>query len=830
MKKFTMCAFTFICASALFVFGLTALVGGNKAYAATPGTTPVLGNTMFKVSTGGDALMLATPILDYGDVYEVGYDITVSSGDVTYKNNKTDVFYDSIITKGKSWTSEDIFGATYADAGMIVWEIGYNSALTYTFRAYALVGERDAEELVPPSTEVKVQATENTLSDTYTLSFTNEKEVIAPMDVTYGSAIGELPAITAKSGYTGVWKIDDITITAETTWQAHSDKTATAVYTANNDTAYTVKFYANSPENESAFIEQTAKQLNLTGTTDTTAAFTDNVSTIFRGYDLDAGQSTTSGTIAGDGSLVLEVYCAVNLREVATYSAFATAVAEDNTYIILTSDLTYDKSVAPIFDTFSGVIDGKGYTIIDIKLGNSYSNTAWSLFTSFDGEMKDICFDVKYYGDFGGSFSAGSIACTFNGKAENILLKSLMVDYYYRNQYVSRVGIMFGQLGANAEIRDSIIQCVLYNSGYACPMGNGKPAGWIAASANAAATVENVHVIDIANKNLPWVGNNGISKSSTCVVGDVESVAEAAQSVFDGNLWYINGVAAPVMLNATNRATYVHTRVEVSTFAEMVAAIRADNNAYIALTNDITYDNALITGSNKDASGNAVISTNFSGVIDGQGHTFNSVALNASNGSDMRLFRFFTGDIKNIDIVATMHNANGQSSAAGVIALEFSGVAQNVKLTVTASQLYMANGYDTQQSGGLFGRLANGAYVKNILVDFTPAAGDVNVSGFGFVAGFVKENAVATVKNVVVINRGESVRPIIALLYKTSTVNGTAPAATTRYHSSEANANTMNSTIITNALVGDEATVISGASAILGSNWVCDGTNIPYLA
>ena len=361
-------------------------------------------------------------------------------------------------------------------------------------------------------------------------------------------------------------------------------------------------------------------------------------------------------------------------------------------------------------------------------------------------------------------------------------------------------------------------------------MGNGKPAGWIAASANAAATVENVHVIDIANKNLPWVGNNDISKSSTCVVGDVESVAEAAQSVFDGNLWYINGVAAPVMLNATNRATYVHTRVEVSTFAEMVAAIRADNNAYIALTNDITYDNALITGSNKDASGNAVISTNFSGVIDGQGHTFNSVALNASNGSDMRLFRFFTGDIKNIDIVATMHNANGQSSAAGVIALEFSGVAQNVKLTVTASQLYMANGYDTQQSGGLFGRLANGAYVKNILVDFTPAAGDVNVSGFGFVAGFVKENAVATVKNVVVINRGESVRPIIALLYKTSTVNGTAPAATTRYHSSEANANTMNSTIITNALVGDEATVISGASAILGSKWVCDGTNIPYLA
>ena len=67
----------------------------------------------------------------------------------------------------------------------------------------------------------------------YTLSFSSEAGTVAPITVTGGSAIGTLPAVPEKSGYTGVWTIDGVEITAETVYTYGANKTAVAVYTKN---------------------------------------------------------------------------------------------------------------------------------------------------------------------------------------------------------------------------------------------------------------------------------------------------------------------------------------------------------------------------------------------------------------------------------------------------------------------------------------------------------------------------------------------------------------------------------------------------------------------
>ena len=62
----------------------------------------------------------------------------------------------------------------------------------------------------------------------YTLSFEGLSDT---KTVTTGQAIGELPAVPEKSGYTGVWQIDGVEINASTVYNYGANKTATAVYT-----------------------------------------------------------------------------------------------------------------------------------------------------------------------------------------------------------------------------------------------------------------------------------------------------------------------------------------------------------------------------------------------------------------------------------------------------------------------------------------------------------------------------------------------------------------------------------------------------------------------
>lgn len=64
---------------------------------------------------------------------------------------------------------------------------------------------------------------------TYTLTFGEEA-----ITVTYAQALGQLPAVPEKAGYSGVWTVDGETLTADYIWRFDADKTAEVSYTANS--------------------------------------------------------------------------------------------------------------------------------------------------------------------------------------------------------------------------------------------------------------------------------------------------------------------------------------------------------------------------------------------------------------------------------------------------------------------------------------------------------------------------------------------------------------------------------------------------------------------
>ncbi|MBQ9114067.1 MAG: hypothetical protein IJY05_03995 [Clostridia bacterium] len=104
--------------------------------------------------------------------------------------------------------------------------------LTITFKAGFSVIDPNGYPCVI-SSDVTFSYANNAITkvESYTLSFEGAETAVEAITVIAGSAISNLPEVPAKDGYTGVWQIDGITITAETVYNYGADKTATAVYT-----------------------------------------------------------------------------------------------------------------------------------------------------------------------------------------------------------------------------------------------------------------------------------------------------------------------------------------------------------------------------------------------------------------------------------------------------------------------------------------------------------------------------------------------------------------------------------------------------------------------
>ncbi len=170
-----------------------------------------------------------------------------------------------------------------------------------TKTGYTFNGWNPAIPETMPAENVTVKATWK--ANTYTVHFdTNGGSACADITVTFGQTYGTLPT-PEKAGYTFAgWYAGETPVTAETMVEITADQTLTAHWNAKGNTPYTVEYYQqNLADNDYTMV----KKESLSGQTDSTV---EAEIVNYTGFTVNNEKSTTSGTVAGDGGLVLKVY------------------------------------------------------------------------------------------------------------------------------------------------------------------------------------------------------------------------------------------------------------------------------------------------------------------------------------------------------------------------------------------------------------------------------------------------------------------------------------------------------------------------------------------
>ena len=653
-------------------------------------------------------------------------------------------------------------------------------------------------------------------ANTYTLTL-GETE----MQVTYGQAIGELPAVPDKAGYTATgWIVDEMAISAATVWNYTENKSAVAVYDANTDTAYAVKYYFNSLANEDEYTENEAMKQDLTGTTDTTADVSASLAT-FPGYALNEDKSVLSGNIDGDGTQVLSVYYYVNKVSVGTFADFWTKVStsatssDDNPYIVLTADLDpkTENSVSEYKiqtpRSFYGIIDRNGHTISNITLyqDTAVTNQQMSVFDTFTGKLQNIGFVNIRYIQANNGVHNGMIARDFIGIADNIYVSGNIGKNYPQGNLANyRFGAMFGWLRDGSSVTNCIINLTEDNS-------NVYDYGFVAGTVYGSVTVNNVLCTYARFGSLFGNYSDGVTVNGTSCTNN--ATAMTLGNILVGYEYDVMQTAETYCGNTSKAVAMLGSdtsnRTIVTTAAQLYSAA-STTGSYILLANDIDCTDYTWTQ----------ISSTINSTIDGCGHAIENLTLTTA-GARAAMFRTFNGTIKNISFKNAVLNTSGGGTLAisGVIASTFTGTALNVYADVTFGTCVLASAHinNNNYSGALFGETASDAptYVVNCFIYLHNTAGNTAV---GYIAG--KCWKTTRIWNTVIVKNSDN--RLFGWYASSANINGTAPGATT------------DQTAALGALGGtdlidtEENVIANAGSKLIGQAWVCDGTNLPHLA
>ena len=190
---------------------------------------------------------------------------------------------------------------------------------------------------------------------------------------------------TSRAGYTfDSWDFSfDTPITSNITINAN--------WFANTDTAYKVEYYLeNADKNGYELLESESE--NLTGITDTTAYAKQKQ---FKHFTLDTYNSTLSGNIAGNGSLVLRVYYTRSTYTVSTSknNTQAGTVVGSGTYPYDT-EITLTAATNPGY-TFLGWYEGEEKVCDSLTYTFNVDHTA--TYTAKWSANTDTAYKVEYY-------------------------------------------------------------------------------------------------------------------------------------------------------------------------------------------------------------------------------------------------------------------------------------------------------------------------------------------------------------------------------------------------------------------------------------------------
>ena len=206
------------------------------SFTVEEGTAPAAINVTFDGKVG--QLPAIPAVAGYTGAWKIGNEVINANTTYTYAENKTaTLVYTANVYKLTMGTNmPTILDVTY---GQPIGAMDPVPAQPGKVGAWTIDGQVITADTV--WTWTSNQTAMLVYVDQYQLSFEVEEGTApAAMTILDGTAIGTLPQVPAKKGYTGVWKVDGVEINASTVWNYTENKTAVATYTARTDMPYEV--------------------------------------------------------------------------------------------------------------------------------------------------------------------------------------------------------------------------------------------------------------------------------------------------------------------------------------------------------------------------------------------------------------------------------------------------------------------------------------------------------------------------------------------------------------------------------------------------------------
>ncbi len=240
-------------------------------------------------------------------------DVTIEG---TFTINTHDVIY---MVNGEEYTREP------HDYGSIVTVLAPIEKIGYTFSGW------DKPNFTMPDEDVIITGTLTAINYTVTWVDGND-ETEDKVDTLIYEATITAPEAPTKVGYTFAgWKDADGAMFAEGATMPAKNVVYTAQWTANSGIAYVVKTYKMNLDG-TTYAETSETLYGIAGETATAEV------PAVDGFTFNAAKSTVSGAIAGDGSLVLEVY----------YDRNKIAVTVENVEEDLSGDYYYEAVITTV--------------------------------------------------------------------------------------------------------------------------------------------------------------------------------------------------------------------------------------------------------------------------------------------------------------------------------------------------------------------------------------------------------------------------------------------------------------------------------------------------
>ena len=378
------------------------------------------------------------------------------------------------------------------------------------------------------------------------------------------------------------------------------------------------------------------------------------------------------------------------------------AIANDTAgYYVLGNDINLGTFAAnkTVAATFSGTLDGNGYTVSYVSSGH-YVQLFGTI--AAGGTVKNMNLIVDTTAHSGNPAANYALAKVNRGTIENVY--SQVTFKNNANAVASLDYSSSGLVGVNyGTINNTIVELIY--KGTAANF-----TGWHGVAYDNAGTVTNSAVISDLSIKAVYKENGTISNAQTYT--SVESFVSGFDNFVSSGY---TGTNYPTI-------TYIGTAAEFK-------AIPSGSTEYYILTTDINLGEYNL-GNNMT----------FAGVLDGNGY---SLTYSYGASHDRVLFNTISGTVKNLTVNVTFYNGNQVRVAA--LAQTNSGTRENVYVNVTANQPGQADNNVTYGKAGVV--MTNNGKINNsvVLVHYT---GTVAL-GSKLLAVAVKNNG--TVTNTAVI-------------------------------------------------------------------------------